>query len=62
MAKEKNTDIFFFQSTPFVILFRAESKSYGENYLILNFGSLVKFFFEVGSLCSEEKENPRIIK
>lgn len=62
MAKEKNSDIFFFQPTPLLVLFRAESKFYGKVYLIINLTYLVKNFFETGPLPREEKENPSIIK
>jgi hypothetical protein len=37
-------------------------KFYGENYLIINLRYFVKIFFEAGSLCREEEENPRIMK
>jgi hypothetical protein len=48
MAKEKNTDIFFFQPTPLVILVRAETTFNGESLLIINLDALVKIFLKVG--------------
>jgi len=42
-------------------LFWAESKFCGETYLLINLRYLVKVFFEAGSLCREEEENPSII-